>query len=561
MPTSSIAACSNDKASDFFRQGCDELPADFFDEFVTFNNENETMEYTNLPPSAYLDASASEKTSLDIPSNVFENEIKPDTFTNGDPKFYNDLMGRAAVSDTELLSLEGISLESPYIAQHPQHPQRSLPPSPTPTAAVLSRRKTRMAEALSKSFKRATNSFDKALLRSPTRKAVSSPNMISAPHHIDNLEHWGQKPEHDASKFDFNFNENSRNLTPPLTCRVSDISPKLIRTPSKPSNGFTNPPSMHRSANSGSYHTLATPRLDHGYSRNSSGQFSSGPLFPVTPQNHNGPGSLGRLPQSPPVSTFRSSSSNNIYSEMEEPLWWSHASTAKIAHPAPSGFHNPQRATKSLAMQLQNGLAYSTNNMTFDSASMASGLMIQIPSTHSQSRPRPHPHSMSMSSPPTPPQQRAYFEPGRPRPQRAVTHGSYTTAQKRHYQHHHQQQEKQYHRSARKTRHVPSDSESSSPKSPSSSSLHVRKRRSPKTNKHSTPRTPTPGGAVDFVNFTPQDSKKILTGVAPSGSSKTKARREKEAMEKRRKLSQAAVRAVRAAGGDIESLVEEGLFV
>ena len=89
----------------------------------------------------------------------------------------------------------------------------------------------------------------------------------------------------------------------------------------------------------------------------------------------------------------------------------------------------------------------------------------------------------------------------------------------------------------------------------------MRKRRSPKGNKHTTPRTPTLGGAVDFVNFTPQDSKKILTGVAPSGSSKTKARREMEAMEKRRKLSQAAVRAVRAAGGDIESLVEEGLFV
>jgi hypothetical protein len=69
------------------------------------------------------------------------------------------------------------------------------------------------------------------------------------------------------------------------------------------------------------------------------------------------------------------------------------------------------------------------------------------------------------------------------------------------------------------------------------------------------------GGFADFVNFTPNDSGKILTGVAPSGSSKTKARREKEAMEKRRRLSQAAVRAVRAAGGSIDGLVEEGLFV
>ena len=65
---------------------------------------------------------------------------------------------------------------------------------------------------------------------------------------------------------------------------------------------------------------------------------------------------------------------------------------------------------------------------------------------------------------------------------------------------------------------------------------------------------------VGFVNFTPDDSKKILTGVAPSGSSKTKARREKEAAEKRRKLSQAAVKAVLEAGGDVRSLEEEGLI-
>lgn len=74
----------------------------------------------------------------------------------------------------------------------------------------------------------------------------------------------------------------------------------------------------------------------------------------------------------------------------------------------------------------------------------------------------------------------------------------------------------------------------------------------------------TPKGTVvavsDFVNFTPKDSNKILTGVAPSGSSKTKARREREAAEKTRRLGQAAVRAVREAGGSIDTLVEEGLF-
>jgi hypothetical protein len=66
---------------------------------------------------------------------------------------------------------------------------------------------------------------------------------------------------------------------------------------------------------------------------------------------------------------------------------------------------------------------------------------------------------------------------------------------------------------------------------------------------------------MDFVNFTSSDSMRILAGVAPSGSSKTKARREKEALERRRRLSQAAMRAVQAAGGNIDALVEEGLLV
>lgn len=55
---------------------------------------------------------------------------------------------------------------------------------------------------------------------------------------------------------------------------------------------------------------------------------------------------------------------------------------------------------------------------------------------------------------------------------------------------------------------------------------------------------------MSFVNFTPNDASRILSGVAPSGSSKTKARREREAQEKRRKLSEAAAAAVLAAGGD-----------
>ena len=70
-----------------------------------------------------------------------------------------------------------------------------------------------------------------------------------------------------------------------------------------------------------------------------------------------------------------------------------------------------------------------------------------------------------------------------------------------------------------------------------------------------TPKTPTGGfGAIDFVNFTPKDSRKLLSDVAPSGSSKTRARREAEARDKRKKLGEAALKAVSRAGGDVEAL-------
>ncbi|KAI0110945.1 hypothetical protein GGR51DRAFT_84981 [Nemania sp. FL0031] len=42
------------------------------------------------------------------------------------------------------------------------------------------------------------------------------------------------------------------------------------------------------------------------------------------------------------------------------------------------------------------------------------------------------------------------------------------------------------------------------------------------------------GFVVDFVNYTPNNGRELMSGVAPSGSSKTKARREKEALERSR---------------------------
>lgn len=65
------------------------------------------------------------------------------------------------------------------------------------------------------------------------------------------------------------------------------------------------------------------------------------------------------------------------------------------------------------------------------------------------------------------------------------------------------------------------------------------------------------GAGVGFINFTPQDKRALMLGVAPSGSSKTKAKRDKEELERRRRLGEVAFKAVEAAGGDASMLAEE----
>ena len=65
---------------------------------------------------------------------------------------------------------------------------------------------------------------------------------------------------------------------------------------------------------------------------------------------------------------------------------------------------------------------------------------------------------------------------------------------------------------------------------------------------------------MGFINLSPKDSKQILSGVSPSRSEKTKARREREAAEKGRKLSQVAIKVVIEAGGDPRCLEKEGLL-
>ncbi|KAL1903132.1 hypothetical protein Sste5346_000416 [Sporothrix stenoceras] len=80
----------------------------------------------------------------------------------------------------------------------------------------------------------------------------------------------------------------------------------------------------------------------------------------------------------------------------------------------------------------------------------------------------------------------------------------------------------------------------------------------------SRPRSAASNGGLEigFVNFTPHDHKSLMNGVAPSGSSKTKARRERELQEKTRKFSERLVRAMAETGDKdaaMRQLEAEGL--
>ncbi len=557
MSFSAVASYNN--SADGFNQNYEEFDSDLFDHFLALSPlGSETLEYSILPDSTYLETSDSHSggTSSDSKDDEVKQSIIHDPWqgeswaitqdeaslhsTQGNA-FYAELSGRAALSDSELLSLDCITLDSSQIAAHPHS---SLPSSPSPSATLLERRKNRPVESLSKTVRKTSGDIDRRL-RSPIRRSTASPKMKLSRRNQTALDDWEQKLSLDASKFSFDFEESLAPLSPPLSARVSDASDNSnsASTEEKHLNGFSDNSYLpKRNVRPTAYDTpLATPNIDSHHNRRASFQQlpADGPLFPITPQLQSVSASWSHIPGSSEFSAYESST---LYpADIDAPVWWNHAAMAPMAQPSPTSSHtNPQRATKSLAMHLQNDISYIANELTFGPSNMASGLMIQMPETVAQ-------QSFVMGT--SPMMRQGYFAATSSQPHCNAANRQRTYAPSR---------QPQSFGPIRKSRSGSSDSELPSPML---TAFHVRKRKSPKTNKNSTPRTPSTPGMVDFVNYTPNDSRKILTGVAPSGSSKTKARREKEALEKRRKLSQAAVRAVREAGGDIESLVEQGLFV
>ncbi|TGO51283.1 hypothetical protein BOTNAR_0362g00070 [Botryotinia narcissicola] len=540
------------KSSELFTNNFDELDNAFFDEFITFSPSKDADD--DLPQP---------KSSEDSSDSKDQDSASPDG--TQDNLFYAELSGRAAISDSDLLSLEDISLQPPRIEAW-SHP--SLPTTPAPAAST--RKKSRV-EALANTLKKASTKSEKSL-RSPIRK--SHTNSTNVPRGSTSLgkmsrETMRRKLALDSSKFGFNPHHES-SMSPPQSARMSNApeytsSLKKIQKTVVSEDSWTGmPQDLQFPSKPTDYNTpLSTPNLDskHTPEMRYHQSSSNGSMYPITPKSQQVSASWSHVPGSN-FSSIGASSGCPVEVEADgNSLWWNHASTTSMAQPSPNTLHqNSQRATKNLAFHLQNELSYNSNEMN-----MAQGLMISMPESMPQ-------QSFVVES--SPMLQQGYFntsaDGGGPQPHTPYhTHnGASRTHSHSHYSHHSPSSRKSHQHShshhysnprPRKTRTGSSGSESPSLKS--SPTFHVRKQRKSK-NRNTSPRTPTSGrGMVDFVNYTPDDSRKILTGVAPSGSSKTKARREKEAMEKRRKLSQAALKAIRAAGGDVGSLVEEGLFV
>jgi hypothetical protein len=414
--------------------------------------------------------------------------------------------------------------------------------------------------------------------RSPvrdSRKATSPAKMMRGAQYSDqSLEEWQARLHAEASKFDFGFSQQANMPSPPPSAKVSDSSggEQHMMTASNSEQGaFTwdQPIPQYATAHSHDVHTpLQTPTFAPAVSLD--GPTSNGVMYPSTPQAPTS--SWAEVDQQ-----FNPFVANSAFEQesSDAPLWWSQPPQG-LQHQTPMFNHTSSDDTKVLAMQLQDELVYNASELALSPASMPQGLMIQMPQSPTRSQ------FVSTGSPLQHPAHPAYFSPTTPTSNNMPTgpRHRYTqstpipTASPLQFQT----------PQMRKSRSRAGDL--SEPASPTSrtTSFQVQKRRNVSHNRavshgrignriksehfgslspQKSPRKQgaAGGGFADFVNFTPSDSSKILTGVAPSGSSKTKARREKEAIEKRRKLSQAALKAIQAAGGDIGGLVEEGLLV
>ncbi|KAI1098782.1 hypothetical protein F4804DRAFT_350040 [Jackrogersella minutella] len=516
----------------------------------------------------------------------------PAEFTT--PLLADPILSGGSISDSELLCLEGISLKSPKLnATAPSSPPFENRGSPSP------RKHNRVLDSIYNTFRRATH-------RAKPRKHHDSSVEASVETMMSDLFKKGQTSNETPLKLDLDdfadikledmsgpVDSHGIPVSPPLTGRIppdqhpSDVMDFINGRFDDPfCDGILAAPSVipptTRKHDANLSTPLDTPGLndDPFYQHSMDHMDTNGP--PFHPQ-HRQPKLRSTSSAEWPMEGIltNESDSNNMWSSSPPPggyvpdsgEWWD----------TPNGHHRRNGIHMSMHNQ-QADLPYDYN-----AHGDLSGLMIHMPQPRApQAAVLGAGDPLAMSSPGSayypPPRhhhRRHYSEQRRPRP-RAPSAGA------RHYG------------TPLTSPRKPSSSSSAAcytlreePPSPTpgprqhrsassgSGSLAVRKRRSwrgrqndPGSAARSASSSCRPGGyeglhgggrrassggaggglSIEFCNYTPNDKKVLMNGVAPSGSSKTKARREREAQEHKRQMSEAYMHAIRAAGGDVDKL-------
>lgn len=530
---------SNDLGSDAFAPSYGDLGPEYFDDLLTFNpSAQEHQDYSILSDPNFFQTTKDHGGSANPSSNSLGDDVTYSIERDdiGDPLWTQTpisngnftAFGTAALPESEILDLENITLDSPRTPIRFKTPLRS---SRSYDSAAMIRRPSGITDTPTK-IKNGPGNVERSS-RNSIRKTSSVPRMTrSSQKSNSNL--WATKLE--FSKLDVDFEDKA---PIPSSLPMGDSCPL---DGSKSTGWLRSDNGAHVDPMAGvlgdKVFDFETPpnqvsnvRTLRRRDRRQVSEVSDSLFLPNPEFDHSSNGA--QMHDSLPVFDTHGDSSQYT-SETGSPLWWNHAATAPIAQPRPTALHaNPERAAGSVAIQLQNKITHNFNGLPHRPSTTPPDPLDQILGLSSEQSLGTDSSTQQYRQNQPPPQYHAHQNPldPSPRPPRLV----------------------------RKPRFDPNELDPPSP-SPSPD-LQVRKRKPQKPSKQTTSRTASLGVPADFVNFTPDDSLKILTGVAPSGSSKTKARREKEALERRRKLSQAAVRAVRAAGGDVSTLAEEGLLV
>jgi hypothetical protein len=499
------------------------------------------------------------------------------TMSNDSSSFHVDARGKESHSDSELLNFEDLfDLERNQLRSYSQ----PSTPRPHTTKSV----KKAVSFHQDRSIARGIHKLSRKS-STPALVKMMQPSFYRAP--LPDV--WRGKVE--ADLYGTGVPRNGITSPPP--------SSKLVQHEN--SNGFfaqhhqsyaedqsplASPTSHHTGMTFGNYHITPQPSPAIGITNGSSNNndpfndnislsFSSS-VSSANPSALQTPPSSMRLPMTTwnpndtsPALGFGFSASPDYGSQKTEP-WWDHADAAAVG---PTYRQSNQRSTSQYSTTASmEGLGISCDNASFGDfgvgglgisngdSSLPSHSQHSAPASFDMASSHHHPHHYSTSSSnntptlshqqaqPQPPQtqqqtqQQQHLYTPHPPPQHMgvpIGHPLHSRTPSPTTQPH-------FHRRRPSSRTAPAPS--SRRKSSTCATTAAR----------------APASNVGFVNFTPHDSRKILTGVAPSGSSKTKARREKEAAEKRRKLSQAAMQAVLDAGGDVASLKRlerEGLLV